>query len=170
MIDAEDFGAVHRQRVILSILGLLFVLLFGRLYQLQLLYHSEFGKKSEENSVRTVVKEPVRGYMYDRTGRLVVDVGPSFSITVTPASFDTLLIGNLSALLNIDRTIVTDRIQRGRAHSLFSPVRVLRDVTFQTLSSVEERLYLLPGVSGHIRLRCLRRIFLDIVKKYRMRS
>ncbi len=147
MIGIEDFGLRTRLRLMHAIVGVLFVVLFLRLYQLQLLYHSEFGKRSEENSVRTVIKEPVRGYMYDRTGRLMVDVGPSFSVTVTPVSFDTAQVPELSALLEMNPAQLIERINRGRAHSRFSPVRVSRDVTYEVLASVEERLYRLPGVS-----------------------
>ena len=65
------------------------ILLFlGRLYQLQMIYSDEYGKKSEENSVRVIPKEPVRGYMYDRNNVLVVDNRPSFTVTLMPYEFD----------------------------------------------------------------------------------
>ena len=147
MINIEEIGAGSRRRVLIVVVLLAFTLLFIRLYQLQLLYHTEFGKKSEENSVRTIVKEPVRGYIFDRAGRLVVDVGPSFSITVIPASFDTNNLAFLSSLLQIDSQTLQERINRGRSYSRFSPVRVKRDVDLKTLVAVEENLFLLPGVS-----------------------
>jgi penicillin-binding protein 2 len=150
MIIADEIDISSRRRVLAIVIILAFVVLFLRLYQLQLLSHAEFGKKSEENSVRIVVKEPVRGYMFDRTGRLVVDVGPAYSITVTPAVFDTNNLAFLSSLLQLDPALIQGRINRGRAYSRFSPVRVLRDIDFKTLSKVEENLYLLPGVSYEV--------------------
>ena len=150
MMGTEELGSARRRSMILAGIAVLFFLLFLRLYQLQLLYHSEFGRKSEENSVRTVTKEPVRGYMYDRTGRLVVDIGPSYAVSVTPASFDTADIGTLSAFLQLDQEVLIDRISRGRAYSRYMPVRVKRDVDFRTLSAVEEMLYHLPGVSYEV--------------------
>jgi penicillin-binding protein 2 len=147
MIAASEIDVPSRRRILTIVIILTFTILFLRLYQLQLLSHTEFGKKSEENSVRVVVKEPVRGYMFDRIGRLVVDVGPAYSITVTPAIFDTNNLPFLSSLLQIDPILIQGRINRGRAYSRFSPVRVIRDVDFKTLSKVEENLYLLPGVS-----------------------
>ncbi|MGD1046107.1 MAG: penicillin-binding protein 2 [Bacteroidota bacterium] len=135
-------------------LTIVIVLAFGflllRLYQLQLLYHTEFGKKSDENSVRTIIKEPVRGYIFDRNGRLVVDVGPAYSITVTPASFDTSTLSFLSSLLQMEPSVIQERLNRGRIYSRFSPVRVKRDVDFKTLAAVEENLYQLPGVTYEI--------------------
>ncbi len=77
MIDEEDARSPSRYYVLVAITAVCFSILFLRLYQLQLLYHTEYGKKSEENSARTIVQEPVRGYIYDRNGCLVVDDGPS---------------------------------------------------------------------------------------------
>jgi penicillin-binding protein 2 len=150
MIGVEEIGASSRRRVLTSIILLAFSVLFLRLYQLQLLFHTEFGKKSEENSVRSIMKEPVRGYMFDRTGRLVVDVGPAYSIIATPATFDTNNTALLSSILQMDPGLVQARINKGRAYSRFSSVRIKRDVDFKTLSAVEEKLFLLPGVSYEI--------------------
>jgi len=150
MINVEEIGASSRKRVLTSIVLLAFSLLFLRLYQLQFLFYTEFGKKSEENSVRAIIQEPVRGYIFDRTGRLVVDVGPAYSITATPALFDTNNSIFLSSLLQIDPALVQARINKGRAYSRFSPVRIKRDVDFKTLSMVEENLFLLPGISYEI--------------------
>jgi penicillin-binding protein 2 len=150
MIASEEFGSPYRRLVLLAIVAAACVVLFGRLIVLQLLYHEELGKKSDENSVRTLVKEPVRGYMFDRNGRLIVDVGPAFSVTVTPSEFDTLNYKRLAALLDLELPTLRDRVAKGRAYSRFSPVRVKRDVDFRTLSSLEENLFMLPGVSYEV--------------------
>jgi len=150
MINVEEIGTSSRKRVLTIIIVLTFVLLLLRLYQLQLLYHTEFGKKSDENSIRTIIKEPVRGYIFDRNGRLVVDVGPAYSITVTPASFDISTLPFLSSLVQMEPSAIQERINRGRIYSRFSPVRIKRDVDFKTLAAVEENIYQLPGVSYEI--------------------
>ena len=150
MINAEEIGASSRKQVLTIITVVAFVFLFLRLYQLQLLYHTEFGKKSEENSVRTVIKEPVRGYIFDRNGHLVVDVGPAYSITVTPAAFDTGTLSFLGSLLQMEPSVVQERINRGRIYSRFSPVRIKRDVDFKMLAAIEENIYKLPGVAYEI--------------------
>jgi penicillin-binding protein 2 len=150
MINIEEIGASSRKRVLTIIIVGAFVFLLLRLYQLQLLYHTEFGKKSDENSVRTIIKEPVRGYIFDRHGRLVVDVGPAYSITITPAVFDTNTLSFLSSLLQMESSVIQDRLNRGRIYSRFSPVRIKRDVDFKTLATVEENLYKIPGVTYEI--------------------
>lgn len=150
MFDAENFGSYTRSIVLRSVLGVLFLLLFVRLYQLQMLYHTELGKKSEENSVRAVVREPIRGYMFDRNGVQIVDVGPSYTVTVTPALFDTKDTDRLAALLGMNPREVADKITKGRAHSRFTPTRIKRDVDFKTLAAIEERLFALPGVDYQV--------------------
>jgi len=145
----EDFGTPRRFFVlkvgILAIVGLLFI----RLYMLQLFSYEEYAGESEKNSVRMITTEPVRGYIFDRDGKLVVDDGPSFTITITQAEFFNYNVGELATLLDLDAQTLQDRINRGiiSAKSRFTPVKVKRDIDFGTLSSIEEHLFELPGVS-----------------------
>jgi len=150
MITDDEIDVSSRRRALTIVIILVFVILFLRLYYLQLVSYSEFGKKSEENSVRVVIKEPVRGFIFDRNDRLVVDVGPAYSITITPAAFDTNNLVFLSSLMQLDPAVIQGRIDRGRAYSRFSPARIIRDVDFKTLSRVEENLYLLPGIGYEV--------------------
>ncbi len=150
MFDSENFGSFTRYTILRSVLAVLFLLLFARLYQLQMLYHSEMGKKSEENSVRAIVKEPLRGHMFDRNGALIVDVGPSYTITVTPAVFEMDKVERLAALLQISPKEVADKIAKGRAYSRFTPTRIKRDVDYRTLAAIEEKLFSLPGVNYQV--------------------
>ncbi|MEX0602243.1 MAG: penicillin-binding protein 2 [Bacteroidota bacterium] len=145
-----DLASPTRRRVLKAIVLAVVGLLFLRLYQLQLLYHGELGKRSEENSIRSIVREPIRGYMFDRNGTLVVDVGPSFTVTITPSEFDPATIPILSTFLQMDPAAIDERIARGRAYSRFSPTKIRRDIDFPTLSSIEEQVYLLPGIGYQI--------------------
>jgi penicillin-binding protein 2 len=151
-MEVEEFGSPKRYTIlkftILAMVGVLFI----RLYMLQLFSYEEYAGESERNSVRTITTEPVRGYIFDRTGKLVVDVGPSFTVTVTQSEFHNYDIRELGGLIGLDPVTLQDRINRGvsSSRSRFTPVRVLRDVNFSTLSSVEEHLFELPGVSYEV--------------------
>ena len=61
----------------------IFILLTGRLIQLQLINPERFDKESEKNSVKTIITTPARGLLFDRNNRLLVDNKPSYSVTVT---------------------------------------------------------------------------------------
>ncbi|HLF19798.1 MAG TPA: penicillin-binding protein 2, partial [Bacteroidota bacterium] len=149
-METEDFGSSRRGNVMVIVVAGVFAVLFLRLYQLQLFYHEELGKKSEENSIRTFVKEPIRGYVYDRNGKLMVDVGPSFTITVIPSGFEAQNLALLSSFLQTDPQSVQERINKGRVYSRFSPVKVRRDVDIKALSAIEEHLFMLPGVNYEV--------------------
>jgi penicillin-binding protein 2 len=146
----DDIQIYTKRRTLYVVIGLVFVLFITRLYQLQLIYREEYGKKSEENSIRTIPKEPVRGYMYDRTGKLVVDNRPAFTVTIMPFEFDKRTIGYLSKLLSLDADFIRDRLKKGEAYSRFAPVKIKRDIDFRTLSAIEENRDKLPGVDYQI--------------------
>jgi penicillin-binding protein 2 len=150
MTDDEQFGSARRRKVLLAIVFFVFGILMLRLYVLQLLYHGEMNKKSEENSIRALVQDPIRGYMFDRNGHLVVDVGPSYAITLVPIDFDTNNIDLLSSLLQIDPATLRDRIARARAFSPFLPSRIKRDADTRMLAAIEEHLTSLRGISYQI--------------------
>lgn len=150
MAVLDDINIYGKRRVLYLAIVLMFVLFTGRLYQLQLIYADLYDKKSEENSIRTIPKEPVRGYMYDRTGRLVVDNRPAFTITIMPFEFDARNIDFLASILSLEPDFVRERLEQGIAYSRFVPVKIKRDIDFRTLSALEENREQLPGVDYQI--------------------
>ena len=150
MAIQEDINIYGKRRVLNLVIVLVFLLFLGRLYQLQLIYQPEYGKKSEENSIRTIPREPVRGNMYDRTGKLVVDNRPAFTVTIMPFEFDVHTIDFLGSILSVEPDFIRDRLKKGIAYSRFAPVKIKRDVDFRTLSALEENLDRLPGVDYQV--------------------
>ena len=146
----EEFGSARRKNILLTFVSIGLVIIVGRLYQLQYIYRDEYGKKSEENSIRTVVKVPVRGYVYDRKGKLLVDNRPSYIVMLTPIDFDAKKISLLASILQMDEESIKEKVKRARQYSLFNPVRIKRDIDFGTLSILEENKGLLPGVEVQI--------------------
>jgi penicillin-binding protein 2 len=150
MNQQDDIEIHSKQRMMYAIIALMALLYFARLYQLQLIYSDEYGRKSEENSIRTIPKEPVRGTIFDRTGALVVDNRPAFTVTIMPSEYDKRNTGYLSSLLNLDPEFIRDRLKKGEAYSRFAPVKIRRDVDFRALSSIEENRERLPGVDYQV--------------------
>ncbi len=139
-----------RKFVFLTVLGLLFIIAVGRLIQLQILYQDVYGKKSEENSIRPIAQDPIRGYFYDRHGKLLVDNRPSYTVTITPSEFRESTIPALAQLLQIDTAYIWDKLRKGRIYNRFAPAKVKRDIDFQTLTSLEEHRDKFPGVDYQI--------------------
>jgi penicillin-binding protein 2 len=147
---SEHFESPWRYRVFLSGLVLMGVVFFARLAQLQLLYADVYGKKSEQNSIRPIIRDPIRGNMYERNGILVVDSRPSYTVTITPAEYDKKVTDTLAAILNVEPSFILDRVQKGRLYNRFTPTKIKRDIDFAMLSAIEEKLDKLPGVSYQI--------------------
>jgi penicillin-binding protein 2 len=146
----DDIALYGKRRMMFAVIGLLSLLYLGRLYQLQLIYSEEYGRQSEENSIRTIPVEPVRGTMTDRRGTLVVDNRPAFTVSVMPFEFDKSNIPYLSTLLGLDQEFIRDRLKKGEAYSRFAPVKIKRDIDFRTLSALEENRERLPGVDTQV--------------------
>ncbi|HUI66395.1 MAG TPA: penicillin-binding protein 2 [Bacteroidota bacterium] len=146
MAQQDEIEIYGNRRVMYSVIVLVFFLFFIRLCQLQMIYSKEYGKKSEENSIRTIPKEPIRGTIYDRNGVLVVDNRPAFSVTVMPFEFDKRTIPYLSRLLSLEPDFISDRLKKGESYSRFVPVKIKRDIDFRILSALEENRERLPGV------------------------
>ena len=117
MAGLDEIQLYSKRRTIYVIIGIVMLLFVGRLIQLQVLYQEWYGKKSEENSFRTIPRDPVRGYMYDRNGRLVVDNRPAFTVTIMPFEFDKKNINYLSTLLAYKQEFISERLGRGELHS-----------------------------------------------------
>jgi penicillin-binding protein 2 len=149
----EESPLATRRKAFYFIIGAAAIVLVLRLSHLQLFSQEQYGKKSEVNSVRPVVKEPIRGYMFDRNKRLIVDSRASYSVTVTPSEFKQNTLPLLSTVLGIDSELIKDRIRRGRQYSIFAPARIKRDVDFKTLAFIEENRDRLPGVEYHVETR-----------------
>jgi penicillin-binding protein 2 len=150
MPQQDDIEIYGKRRAMYIIITLIFLLYLGRLYQLQLIYRDEYGKKSEENSIRTIPREPVRGTIFDRNGTLVVDNRPAFSVTIMPFEFDRKNINYLAQLLSLDPEFISDRLKKGETYSRFAPIKIKRDIDFKTLAALEENRSRLPGVDYQV--------------------
>jgi len=146
----EDPLEYSRRRFFVAVIAIVFFVFVGRLLQLQFLYQDVYGKKSEENSVRPIARDPIRGYMYDRNGNLIVDNRPSYTLTITPAEFKASNIGYLAQILRLEPDFISERIQKGKLYNRFAPVKIKRDIDFQTLSTIEENRSKLPGIDYQI--------------------
>ncbi len=146
----DDIHVYDKRRVLYIVLTVLFVVYFARLYELQLIFRDEYGAQAEVNSVRVISKEPIRGYVYDRNGKLVVDNRPSFTVTVMPYEFSRKNLPYLASLLQLSPNELKSIIDRGASFNRFAPVKVRRDVDQKTVATLEENREQLAGVDYQI--------------------
>ena len=66
-------------------MGLMFALLAGQLYRLQIVEGGKYVTLAEHNRLRTIPVKPDRGIIYDRNGERLVLNNPSYNVQVTAA-------------------------------------------------------------------------------------
>lgn len=142
----DEFGSIERRRIIKIVIAAGFLILLGRLFQLQYVYSDLYGKEAEQNSIRNVPKVPIRGYIYDRKGTLLVDNRPSYTVMLTPIDFDLKNLHLLSSILSMPDSDITTKINHARRYNPFIPTRIKRDISFAELSMIEEHRDKLYGV------------------------
>ncbi len=135
-------------RALQIIMGGLCLVVLGRVFYLQVIQYETYAELGQENSIRQEYVSPARGLIYDRNGQLLVDNEPIFSITVTPANFERDKIPLLAALLEIEDSVVTSRIDEAQRYSWYRTSPLLTDVDFETFSRIQENIWQLPGI-GH---------------------
>lgn len=131
-------------RIGIILLGISFVL---RLVQLQFFEANLYSEISQNQSIKPVRIEPIRGNFYDQDGRLIVHSKPSFSVSITPKEFKRESLPLLAYLMKTDTSDILQRLDKYKKYSPFKPVKVYKDVTSDIVSGIEEYNRLLPGVN-----------------------
>jgi len=98
------------QRAILMLVlgGLLCLILFSRLFYLQVVEHQHYTTLSEDNRVKLQPIPPNRGLIYDRNGILLAENLPSYRLEITPEQIDDM-DATLDALSKIIEIRPSDR-------------------------------------------------------------
>ncbi len=137
-------------RVLQVTIVTILLIITGRLIQLQIIEYETYGPLSLANSIRQESVSPARGLIFDRTGRLLVDNQPIYTITVTPARFDPQTIPLLSEYLDLDPAVLEERVQAARRYSWHRPSRLFSDISFQRFSQIQENIWKFPGIGYHV--------------------
>src|SRR5512139_2864973 len=102
-----------RLAVATVVVAFAFVVLLGRLFQLQILRGDEYKGKADENFVKEIRRPADRGLILDRTRRILVDSRPSYDVTLTPYFCQKQCDDVLSRLATM-LTLSQDEIERAR--------------------------------------------------------
>jgi penicillin-binding protein 2 len=147
MINLNSAQGNPRRLVFYGGILLVVLILTGGFYNLQILQENVYSGKSEENSVKRETQIPVRGLIYDRNGRLIVDNRPSFSLYLVPAQTTSQTTSALSEILGIDENQIKKNFRRSRR---FQPIKIARYVDMSTLTILQENKLYLPGLEWKV--------------------
>lgn len=145
-MEDTSLGLRRRGYILLVTVVLLLGVLAWKLVELQFVEYDTFRSQAERNSIRRVAKEPLRGIIYDRTGAIIVNNNPSYTLTVTPFEFRWETLPLLHSMFGVDTNVVRYRVAEAGVYS-FEPVKVMRDLPFDMISLLEENRAQLPGVN-----------------------
>ncbi|MBL0333286.1 MAG: penicillin-binding protein 2 [Chlorobiota bacterium] len=133
----SDFGSEIRSRIFLIVTATLLSIFIARLIQLQILQGSQYNLRSESQGIKKISREPVRGNIFDKFGRLIVGNVPSYGILITPSKLTKDSKKLLASIMFIDTNEINLKIKQYK-QTPFSPVRIFRDVPFEIIIKINE--------------------------------
>jgi penicillin-binding protein 2 len=134
-----------RQRVIQTIFIVVFLVIVGQLFHLQIL-PSKYAKLAENNAVAKKIVYPSRGIIFDRNKKPILDNIARFDLVVTPFLVKEIDTVALCHIINIDtaefrKRMITSIVKNGRYRpSVFEPL-----VSPQLQAQLDENMYKFPG-------------------------
>jgi len=145
----------NQTRLFVTLLFIIFIVLFGRLWQLQVLEFSSYSTLSKENTTRTIPTLAPRGIIYDRHRKVIVANRAIFSVYLFPSSIDNQdelkkVLTSVSRIVGIPQEKILKKISENRSRP-FEPVLIKDDLSIRTVTALEERQHSLPGIVINVR-------------------
>ncbi len=131
-----------RQPLVLLIFSSIsFLLILLRLIFLQLLNYESFKKMSDENRIRLIASQPIRGRIIDKNGYVLADSRVKYSLIIKPQSVNESNWekhkSSLSSLLNVDSNLVQTMYFDGLKNKKLS-VSIIDDLSMDQLIKFKE--------------------------------
>jgi penicillin-binding protein 2 len=125
------------------------VVLFFRLWYLQVIKGAYYQEQAESNRIRPIMLRPPRGIIYDRKGRPLVENVLTFDISVVPEDTADLdaTVAKLAPIVHLkpgDVRAIIDAAEPIRSN--YEPVKIVEEAPWDEVAYVEARADELPGV------------------------
>lgn len=145
----EEQQLVRRMRAVWVAFAAVFVLYAGHFWYLQVVRSGEYIELAENNRLRYVAVQPLRGMIYDRHGRLMVKNRVSFNVLLNrdKLGHDDVLLASLSRDLEMEAAVLRERWRAHLKRPPFEPVILKEDVDLAEVAFLEARREDFPEVS-----------------------
>jgi penicillin-binding protein 2 len=143
---------MNRPRPILIFGGtilLLLILLFGRLFYLQVLHREEYSIAAEQNRSRLVSSVAIRGTIYDRNMDVVAKDNPTYTVKIIPDALEETVIPTLSQILGMPVEEIQAKLVENKLPS-WDPMPLRTGLTEEVVQKIAEQHLQLPGVITQI--------------------
>ncbi len=146
----NKFPSFKRQPLVLySITSFTFLLILFRLFFLQLINHETYKKMSDENRIRLIASQPIRGRIIDKNGFILADNRIIYSLIIKPQYVDEeawqKYKSKISKLLNIPLDSLQRKYSDGLKSKNFS-ITLLDDLKVDQIIKFKENENILNGL------------------------
>jgi len=147
MNEFHSYRRAERAAVARWFFFAVFLVLTVAFFRTQVVQHERYRLRAEKNRVRIVPLMAPRGVIYDRNGLVIADNVPGYAIKLLAPSVDSLraVLARFMAVVPLDSGQVSSILARYR-QAPYQPVVVLGTGSFETVSRLEERRAVLPGL------------------------
>jgi len=134
--------SLKRQSIVLLIFSSVsFLLILCRLIFLQLLNYESFKKMSDENRIRLIASQPIRGRILDKNGYVLADSRVKYSLIMKPQSVNKnnweIHKSSISNLIKIDSNVIQKKYFDGLKNQKLSVV-IIDDLNVDQLIKFKE--------------------------------
>ncbi len=133
-----------------SLIGALFIVLASRFWYLQILRGQEYTRLADANRVRIEKILAPRGLIYDRFGEPLASNNLVFDVVLVREDCPDVesALSNMANLLSIPKTIMKENYSALAPYvTIFDPIPILENITFEQVAKIENSLMFLPGIS-----------------------
>ncbi|MFO8113177.1 MAG: penicillin-binding protein 2 [Desulfosalsimonadaceae bacterium] len=140
----------YRRRLLKMILCMIpvFCVLLIQLFNLQILHGEQYRSLSENNCLRKQRIQPLRGHIFDRNGRLLVDNRPAFDLYIIPADATPVehTARQLAGYISQTPEEIISLVNENRGPYGYRPVLLKPDIGRDLMGRLMSRRYRLPGI------------------------
>ncbi|MFC1527890.1 penicillin-binding protein 2 [Candidatus Neomarinimicrobiota bacterium] len=147
MLKTKNDTSIRRYITLNILVLVVFSVLISKFFQLQVANHNRYKSKANINSIRVENLNAPRGSILDRFGKIIVDNTPTYVLYAFPNVVTNIdsTISIICQLINLDSTILLENYKK-YYNGYFKPVRLVKDLTLEQISRVEEHKLELSGI------------------------
>ncbi len=125
-----------------------FGILAARLFYLQIIQGDNYFKMSKNNCIRIQRVKPVRGLIFDRNGKLLVENRPSFDLNIIPCDARPIqqTLDKLSLYVPELADEINEKINKNKFRYSYRPVLLKKDIGRDALAPIASHRFELPGI------------------------
>jgi penicillin-binding protein 2 len=143
----DSYRVRERAEIARIVLVGAFLILAAAFFRTQVLQHDKFQLKAETNRLRPIPLTPPRGTILDRSGRVIAENVPGYSVKLLASSVDSLkaVLTRVRRYVPLDSVQISDIIER-YAQARYQPALVFGDASLEIVAKLEEHRSALPGL------------------------